>query len=130
MWCVARFGTVCTNFTTKSNTPPWVFFTIFKWYQITQNITYFLAPKPISTLLGSHQIFESFKSSFHNLEVVLSSVITSCFIYLEYKEDKTCTSSPFLNRITESGDWDFRRSKSTKYVTEVKDIIFGTVRGS
>ena len=33
---------VACNFT-KSNTPPWVFFTFFKlykWYQITQNITY------------------------------------------------------------------------------------------
>ena len=55
MWCVARFGTICTilksekhpwrsaNFSTKINTPLWVFFTLFKlykWYQIAQRITY------------------------------------------------------------------------------------------
>ena len=63
MWCVVRFGTTCNlkyvksthggvlllvklqasacNFT-KSNTPPWVFFTflkLYKWYQIAQRIT-------------------------------------------------------------------------------------------
>ena len=61
MWCVARFGTICTilknthegmlilvklqasacNFT-KINSPPWVFFTFFKlykWYQIAQRTT-------------------------------------------------------------------------------------------
>ena len=61
--CFAQFDTICTiqkrekhpwrnatfgkerllacNFT-KSNTPPWVFFTflkLYKWYQIAQNIT-------------------------------------------------------------------------------------------
>ena len=53
LWCVTRFGTICTiyknvkntcNFT-KINTPPWVFFTFFKlykWYQITQRTTIIL----------------------------------------------------------------------------------------
>ena len=36
MWCVAQFSTMCTMcmcYFTKSNTPPWVFFTLFKLYE-------------------------------------------------------------------------------------------------
>ena len=39
VWCVARFGSICTI----KNTPPWVFFTFFKLYkcyQIAQRIIY------------------------------------------------------------------------------------------
>ena len=44
IWCVARFGTICTicNFI-KINTPPWVFFMflkLHKWYQIVRRTTY------------------------------------------------------------------------------------------
>ena len=64
MWCVVRFGTICTILKTWKNThggvlilvsevagftkiniPPWVFFTCFKlckWYQIAQRTTYAL----------------------------------------------------------------------------------------
>ena len=41
LWCFARFGTIRT----KSNTPPWVFFTLFKLYkccQIAQRTTFSL----------------------------------------------------------------------------------------
>ena len=45
-WMIVTFRKFCSlklaNFT-KSNTPPWVFFTFFKlyeWYQIAQHITY------------------------------------------------------------------------------------------
>ena len=34
----------------ESNTPPWVFFKLYKWYQIAQRITYFkkhLSRKPL-----------------------------------------------------------------------------------
>ena len=56
-WRFAQFGTICTictlklkisacNFT-KSNTPPWVFFTFFKLYklyQFAQSVTYIKQP--------------------------------------------------------------------------------------
>ena len=44
MRCFARFGSICTIFGIKSNTPPWALFTFFrlyKWYQIAQRTTYF-----------------------------------------------------------------------------------------
>ena len=43
MWCVARFSTASACNFTKSNAPPWVFFTFFKLYeqyQIAQSTTY------------------------------------------------------------------------------------------
>ena len=44
MLLLAKLQTSAWNFT-KSNTPPWVFFTFFKsytWYQIVQSLTYYL----------------------------------------------------------------------------------------
>ena len=58
LWCFARYGTICTIYTVKnthgevslfvklasnfikSNTSPWVFFKLYKWYQIALRITY------------------------------------------------------------------------------------------
>ena len=45
------------TFSTKSNTPPWVFFTcfkLFKWYQIAQNITNVQLSLNVEVLLEQH----------------------------------------------------------------------------
>ena len=93
MWCVARFGTICTvkksekhpwrsvnfracNFT-KINTPPWVFFTCFKLYkccQIAQRTT-------IALELFFDVHWGSFKSCWNALDVQKNILSTITHIY-------------------------------------------------
>ena len=96
----------------------------------TPFLMYLLAPTPISTLLGSHQILGSLGSSFNDFELVLVPSITSCFKNREYKEWKTYTSSRYANGVVGFDDWNIRRYGSAKDATEEENINFGTVRGS
>ena len=101
MWFFARFGTICTikkhekhpwrsvifiklqakaccNFT-KSNTPPWVFFTAFKlykWYQIAQSTPYLFSQKLLARIsLEIHHFLWKYATFFTSccLEVFLKT---------------------------------------------------------
>ena len=66
----SNFALTC-NFT-KSNTPPWVFFTFFKlykWYQIAQNITY-IHKKHLFLVSVLHEKDKTFQRQNHSKNVL------------------------------------------------------------
>ena len=69
VWFLVKLQASACNFT-KSNTPPWVFFTfskLCKWYEIAQSITYILR-KMLNILLNPFQATDLFLYPVKTLE--------------------------------------------------------------
>ena len=97
MWCVAQFSTMCTMcmcYFTKSNTPPWVFFTLFKFYeqhQIAQTTTH--SPNTINA--KSKVILPAITKMF---DCAYMSKYTSVMIKQFYKQLLRSLFNPFTTK--------------------------------
>ena len=100
MWRLVRIVTICTAklqaqacISTKSNNPPWVFFTFFKlhkWYQIAQGIT-----RILTTNIVMLQFWLVWYLKYINQDC--NAAILTCLIFEIYQPRLQCCNSELFD---------------------------------